>query len=251
MTHINIFEKFWRHAMTIVFTVSAVSVSPVAEGQRFTQKAGTSIRDVFKLSDIYQFPVFMPSVVQFKNGSVGRSKMNYNRFSGEIEFLQGKDTLELVEKENVKHITQNDSVFYYDIAYGYLLELKRSKTVKLLKREYIRFLDVQNDVGYGGKSSAAAVTNYSSLFSNSNSVGSFIGSRALQLTASQDIIYKRGTDYFFGNEKGKFVRADKKGVLNLFPDKKVALSKYLKENDVDFEDQSDLIQLFTYLSEGE
>jgi hypothetical protein len=250
---LRIFEWHGREAMRTTFALSAFFLSFLAAGQgRVILKAGGSVRDIFKISDIYHSPVFTTSDVQFKSGMNGRSKMNYNRLSDEMEFLKGRDTLELVDKELLKQIKLADSVFYFDPLYGYLLELNHSKQARLLKKDYIRFVDTETEVGYGVKSSASSTTSYSSLFSNASSgSGAMMGGRALNLIAKQDIIYKRGTDYYFGNEKGQFAHADKKSILKLFPGKKSVLSKYFKESDVDFKDPAALRQLFTLISEGQ
>jgi hypothetical protein len=230
----------------LVFVTSLVST--VAAGQTyFTVKAGSRLRDVISIEDIYEFPSFSKGVVQFKNGRPGVSKMNYNRYSGEMEFLEGKDTLNLMEKETVKHVTISDSVFYVHPEYGYLQPVAEMKSTILAKKEFIKLVDRQKGGAYGTMNSTSAIDSYTSLVNaNGNSV---YGGRMLELVANEDMIYRTGILYYFGDEKGNFVHADKKAVLKLYPKKKSFLSEYLKSHEVDFDKEADLKALLTVISD--
>src|SRR6267154_3401836 len=65
------------------------------EGRRFYVKGGTRPKAVFKFEDIYLYPSFISGKVYFKDGGLGGGMMNYNRFAGEMDFIQGLDTLAL------------------------------------------------------------------------------------------------------------------------------------------------------------
>src|ERR1043165_1541242 len=87
--------------------------------ERFVVKQGMQPKAVFKFKDIYMYPSFTQGKVNFKEGTSVSAKLNYNRFTGEMDFIQGKDTLALANAEMIKNILIENDVFFYQGEVGF------------------------------------------------------------------------------------------------------------------------------------
>ena len=66
---------------------------------------------------------------------------------------------------------------------------------------------------------------------------------------NEDIIIRKETQYFLGDEYNHFVPAGKKKLLLLFPKDQLSIENYLKENKVDFDNKGDLEKLAQFLDQ--
>jgi hypothetical protein len=73
--------------------------------------------------------------------------------------------------------------------------------------------------------------------------------KSKDLILNEEILLRKETHYFFGNDYNNFVRSGKKKLLHLFPKDEVTIENYLKENKVDFDKKEDLQKLAKFLSE--
>lgn len=67
--------------------------------------------------------------------------------------------------------------------------------------------------------------------------------KSKDLLLNENIVLKKETQFFFGNENNHFVRATKKKLLTLFPKDQRIIDAYLKDNHVDFDKKNDLEKL--------
>jgi hypothetical protein len=65
-----------------------------------------------------------------------------------------------------------------------------------------------------------------------------------------DLIYRRKTEYYFGNSKGFFVEASEKSIVRLYPDKRNMLKAYFEQHQVDFHNEQAMLDLFKLINEG-
>ena len=232
--------------------ICLLSAANIVNGQKYYEvKSGMHLRDVFSFADMYQYPAFTAGRVQFKNGRSGGGKMNYNQFTGEIEFIEGKDTLVIGDKGSIKSISIGNDVFYFDVDAGFLLQSTTGKYAKIAKKEFIRQVDRKRESGYGTTSTAYASTVNNMGFLAGADGGVQTGSRARELVSTEDVVFKKQTDYYLGNEKGIFLKADKKNALKLYPEKKASLNAYLKENKIDFDNEESLMHLVGMIAQME
>jgi len=69
------------------------------------------------------------------------------------------------------------------------------------------------------------------------------------LTLNEDIVLRKDTQYYIGDKFNNFVKAGKKGLMQLFPKDERTISLYIKENKVDFNKKDDIEKLFQFLSQ--
>ncbi len=157
------------------------------------------------------------------------SKMRYNIFKDEFEFISVKnDTLILDKNENFKnlnfvstntnykllnYLNQNDK-FYY----GYLIDIHQKNNFGLYKKENTALTD----------------------------------EKIAKTTLEQNKLakyYKTNDDYFIkNNDKISEFPSNKKRLIKIFPEKKEVIEAFLKENKIEFSKDSDKIKIINFLA---
>lgn len=201
-----------------------------------TVRSGSRILDYFPVQERYRYPQFAPGKVFFRNNTFSAFKMNYSYLVGEMQFIQSKDTLVVVNKKDIKYIIIEQDTFFYDKVYIELIAQKGPVMVSL--NEYFKLKEVQKKDPYGTASSGSSTQSYGSLPTD----GKFY-----KLTANEDMVFQRVRDYYVSTAASGFEPYNKKGVLKLFPQNEDEIKSYLKSNDIDFKSREDLIKLAGYI----
>ena len=210
-----------------------------AQDSTIIVKAGTSLNESVSVTDLYEYPQFVYGKVFFRAGDSSGGRLNYNRFSDQMQFIDFKgDTLSIAYPGTMKFIRINNDLFYYDD--GYVKLIKDNNTIKLAAKQTLR-VSGKNKIGaYGMASPGSAIDSY----------GSFtIDNKNYNLTPSVDIMLTKKTQYYFGDKYKHFVLANKKNLLSLYSKQDRAVTAYLKENNVDFNNREDLEKLLQYLTD--
>lgn len=200
-----------------------------------TVKAGTKILDCFPLSERYLYPEFISGRVVFENDIYTERHFNYNYLLGEMEFIQVRDTLSIINKRDIKHISVAQDTFYYDKGY---IKLLRGGALKLGMKEFIELKEIQNKDPYGVASSAAATTSYGSMPLDGN---------FYKLTANKDMIFQRTRQFYLSLPGGDFILVNRKNLIGMFPSKEDEIKSYLKANKVKFDSRDDILKLTDFL----
>ena len=206
-----------------------------------TIKSGTNVRDVLTSAEIYYYPQFTKGEVFFRGGTKATAKMNYSRLFDQMLFINLKgDTLALAEEKTIKFIALGQDTFYYDE--GYIRIISDNDLVKLAEKQIWVVADIRKTGTHNTSTSAAGITSVRT-FRHGNDVARNI------LTLNEDIVLRKETHYYIGDEYNNFVRASKKRLLQLFPKDQRSIENYLKENKVDFNKKDDLEKLSQFLLE--
>jgi len=186
----------------------------------------------------------MRANVNFKNNTSGTASMNYNKFTSEIDFIKGKDTLALADHDAIKSIVIGNDTFLYQPDIGYILRIADAPEGSLASRESLELADRRRRPN-SGSTSQVSNGSYNNLITTGAGVASGL---SLNMVEQEDLIYRLRTDYYFGNQKGFYVKTDRKNLLRTFPDKKSFLNEYLEKHDVDFHNADSLQHLFTVIT---
>jgi hypothetical protein len=217
--------------------ILAINLSLSAQkDELITVKAGTRILDYFPLAERYLYPEFAAGKVFFNTGTINTTRLNYNFLSGEMEFLQSRDTLSIYRKKDIKLIVIARDTFFFDN--GYLRQISGG-AVKVCLKQYIKLKEVLKKDSYGTSSSGGASVSYGSLPAD----GKFY-----MLTANEDMVFQKVREYYLSTPASGFVSFRKKNVMQLYPQHEGEIKTFLKSNDVDFDSQEDLIKLSGFLS---
>ncbi len=206
--------------------------------ESFTVKTGTSIRESVPDSVLYQYPQFTAGRVYFRNGSTTNAQLNYNRFLDEMQFLANNgDTLAIAEAETIKLILVGIDSFYYDK--GYFFVVSNNGSIKLATKQGFKILDKQKTAAYDMSSSVSSIRNVNSYTTEG---------KIYNLAVREEVVLTRETYYYFGNKYNQFAPATKKDIMSLYPKHRNEISKYIKENEVRFQDREDLEKLLQFLA---
>jgi hypothetical protein len=202
--------------------------------ETYTIKPGENILEVVQLKNLFQYPAFVDGLVFFRDSRVVKSKLNYNYFNAQVQFIDGKgDTLTLAEENTIKYIIiARDSFFYHN---GYIQMIQQGGTVMLGKRVYFKEFE-QKKGAYGLSSGTSAAISASTI----------IDKRAFDFNTDREMTLVKATDYVFGNTN-EFLLADKKNLIKLFPKYKKTIAEYLDDTSINFKQEEDLIKLFAFL----
>ena len=198
-------------------------------------KAGTKVLDYFPVGERYLYPEFKEGQIIFKNGSINKARLNYNFVLGEIVFNQGKDTLEINRKKELRECIVDQDTFLYDNGY---MKLIHSGNVRVGFKHYVKFKDVLKKGAMGTTARGASIDSYNSIASSGN---------LYDLVPDEDIELQKMNEYFISYSFGSFVQFRKKNVHDLFPQHTDEIKSYLKSNKVDFDSVKDLMRFADYL----
>lgn len=178
------------------------------------------------LGSPYLNKLFAPAVV---SGVSKNAMMRYDAFSDEFEFVNSsKDTLVFNKVEPYNTITFTITNTKYKLVdYD-----KKGKTVT----GYLIWLCEKNDF---------------TLFKKQNVVYTDEKIATTSFDRNLPAKFDREKDSFYFKNKNQGIiefPTSKKGLLKLFPDKKDALEAFIKENNIDFKNEADLIRVAGFLA---
>ena len=185
----------------------------------------------------YLFPEFTEGIVLMKTGSRSKASLNYNALTEEMVFENNGQKRAIAEHE----ISQIDTVFIRDRKFivldGKFVECLYQSGWDLYAEYKCRVREPGKASGYGTTSETAAVESYSSLH---------YGGKVYDLKLPDyevdpyfNYLLKRN------GEISKFVSM--KQLKKLYQDKKDIFKEYLKDHNVDYNSNKDIIQLIDYL----
>lgn len=226
-------KKIFFIICTVLFLNICLSAQ---EGKIVTVKAGTRVLDYFPVKERYRYSDFTNGQLVFKNGRVNSGRFNYNFLLGEMEFLQSRDTLSIVNKKDISFIAIARDTFYYNDGY---IELIFSGPVNVGLMQTIRLKDIQRKGAFGVTDRNSSIDAYNSMAVTGN---------LYELIPNEDWVFQETMEYFLSTPERGFVQFNKKNVLEIFPQKKDAIKDYLKSNKIHFDSRADLLEFAGYLS---
>ena len=197
-------------------------------------KAGTSMKEYFSMKDRYRYSQFSTGKAVFKNGTSKNLNFNYNYLNGEIEFVQGNDTMYIPKKKELMYVVAPDT-FYYDNGY---IENISGGTLKVGLKQYVRLKDILKQGAFGTTNRSGTIETYSSVWADGNSYS---------LIPKEDIEVQMTLEYYLSNSPGTFILFNKKNSIQLYPLSEDKIKAYIKSNKVDFDSRSDLLKFADFL----
>lgn len=215
-------------------------ISASAQTQKiYSVKSGEVPDHVIPFEVRYAFPAFSTGSAFLRNGSVSEMRFNYNILLDEMQFLtNANDTLAIAAPEELKYVSIDSSIFYYDK--GYLKQVIKAGDFVLAVRRGLTVISDGKESGYNGYSNTGSITTYNRIVS---------GNRAYALEVKRDALFSPFVEYFLGDQYNHFEKANRKSFLSVFSDKKKDIQHYLKVNKVNFNDEADLVRLLKYCTE--
>ena len=224
---------------TVLFVVLVFYIYPaLAQQNSYTVRPEGDLNKILADSIRFHYPQFTQGTVFFRDGTTSGGVLNYNMVNSEMEFIAPKgDTLSLDNEATIKYIEIGNDTFFYDKIYLQLVE--GNATAKLAKKEELKTSDIRKEGGYGGFSSTAAITTYSTLSSNG---------QATNLTQQQEIKVFKTTTYYLGDANNHFLPMNKKNAVKLFSKKQNAIEQYFKDTKISSNKEEDIAALIAFLN---
>ena len=202
-----------------------------------TIKAGTSVKDYFPVAERYLYPNFTAGKGYFKNGIVIPCLFNFNVLSGEMEFIQSKDTLVIAKKEEINSIIVATDTFYYHDAY---LQMIRSGRLSVYVKRGIEIKNILKQGAMGTINRSAASDSYGFVL---------LGPRSFDMKLAEDVVIQQTVGYFYSTSGNDFIPFTRKNIIRIMQGKEDEIKNYIKANKIDFDSREDLLKLAGFVSD--
>ena len=203
-------------------------------------KAGQSPSHAIPDQAKYLLPSFTAGTASLRSGGSVRSRFNYNFLLDEMQFLDPKgDTLVIVDPATIKKIAIDSIIFYYDKVF--LKEIEKAGTYKLAVQESLVQIPDKSEGAFGTKTSTAAIDAYATIDAEG---------KQFKLVVKQDVLFIKAANFYLGDAYDHFFRASKKAFTNVFSSKKEGLNRYIKDEKINFNNESDLKKLLHFCTEN-
>jgi len=229
--------------LPILIILSVISSRTVTAQESITIriKADTDLKYAIPIATRYRYPQFKDGTVSFLNGSLANAKLNYNFQLGEVQFVGPvRDTLSLANEQTIKKIQIGEDKFYYDITHGYVESIATHPKAQLVVKTMFKVAAVEKMAGMGKSSATSSIKELNTLTTGNSSVQ--------KLASKGDIVFSKEKTYFLMDANNRFYKTNKSGFLKLFSDYKKNIEVYLKETNIDFDNEEDLKKLLAYCS---
>mgnify|MGYP003623459335 CR=1 FL=1 len=166
------------------------------------------------------FSKFIEGKIYFENKTVLSSLLNYNILTNELQFIENNDTLEVSNLSNVEKVVANNFT---------LLNIGKKKGLALIIAQ--------------SPDNTKQLAVKKSLITRTAQSGGFTVRNPEDVTVDIAIIGK--VDYYLFNNN-KATEANRKNFGKLFSNNKNDIEIYIKNNNIDFENEESIKQLFNY-----
>ena len=187
----------------------------------------------------YLFPEFTIGSVKMKNGQTEFALMNYNELTEEMIFVKDGVKLAIDSLETIDTITIESRIFVPH--QKILFELLVKGPVSLFVQHKCNPIASGNPSGYGETTETGAATNVSSVY--------YAGKPLQKLKLSSDYHITDDT-HFWIRRNGTFYKSNTSSqIISVFPEKAKEIRHFIKENNLNLENRSDLITLIVKCNE--
>jgi len=184
----------------------------------------------------YLFPEFIQGKVLMKKGKINEVRMNYNALTEEMIFENNGVKLALAQLEAIDTVYVGGKRFVP--INGKLFDLLYHSKFELFAEHKCKLNDPGKPAGYGTSSQLGAASTYSSYFS---------GNRVYEMTLPETVETNPYTVYYLRKDGNLLKFVSLKFLLKEFPEKSAAAKKFIRENNVSYENWESVIKLVRFL----
>ena len=184
------------------------------------------------------FKDFTQGTVYFKDDTQVKTLLNYDTFEEQMIFKDNMKVMALANPESIDRVKIEGKEFYW-FENDIFLEKIDSTSITLYKRNRRQMQSKGKETSYGGISQTQSVATM-------NSLARGYDRQSSDLKAKEDFQFKND-DIFYLYSEGKFRSITTlKKVSKFFDIDKKEMVDYLEKNPVDWQNESDIIQLLEY-----
>lgn len=193
---------------------------------------------VLKLTH-YLFPEFSKGYVLMKNGMKSEALLNFNSLTEEMIFENKGTKLAVSQLDNI------DTIFIHDRKFvpvnNKFLELVYQSKYTLFAEHKCSIKDPGKPAGYGGTSQTSATSSYTSYFS---------GGQVYELSLPEGYKTIPFVEYWLRKDGKTNKFFSLRQLSKLLSEKEDLIKKYIKKQDVKYDDLPGLIELLKFLEEN-
>ena len=227
----------------LLFLLASISYTQLnaQDSSLVTIHMGSRIKDVLTDKDIYLYPKFTRGIAYFRNGSKAGGLMNYSSLDDQMLFIDSKgDTLAIKDEKTLRYISVGTDTFYFDE--GFVKLLASNGAVRVAEKKVWEVADIRKMGSHDRPAKTFAVTTVRTITDRFG--------RTLDLTLNEDVVLRKKPKYYLADTYSHFLIVNKKNLMSAFPKKQDVLSRYLKENKVNFNNKEDLEKLAAFIGKG-
>ncbi|MGE0079557.1 MAG: hypothetical protein AB7S48_16980 [Bacteroidales bacterium] len=186
----------------------------------------------------YLFPEFTDGTILMKTGTKNEASLNYNSITEEMVFDKNGNKLAIANSM----YTSIDTIYIKDKKFILLndkfLEQVHASKYTLLVEHKCDLSAPSKPSAYGGESNSSASTSYTSLATNG---------MVYELALPSGYKVKPFINYWLKVDGTGNKFSNLKQLIKLFPDKKVSIKTFIKENNVEYNNQESIIKLIEFI----
>ena len=210
-----------------------------AQSQRSIRvKAGEDIAQAYSPQGFYRFPQFSNAILFFKGGGQNSwHRFNYNILSGTMQFINpAGETLNLDAPEKIDSVVFEKNVFVHNN--GFMEVVAHTDSIILLKKIIIKTREEK--IGALGLPAQSASIDNISIYSAETNVYNFI--------INADVVVTENV-YWYWMDRNNILKATKGNLLKLLPAGRQSTAEtYMRQNKINFENETDLKELMVNLA---
>jgi hypothetical protein len=206
--------------------------------KQVTIRPGVGSTLAFPLKEKYRFSEFRNGFLITIDDKKSQSlKFNFNLFLQAPEFIDVKGDTLFMDDQAIKYVQMREVTYYHEFPKAYYEFLLKTEAVTLaIQREwkFIRYDAVTNN-GYGETIGIA------------RSQSSTIRTSSGRTYANEASVFEKDSSYFFIDIKNRIYKASAANTIKLFSDYKSEINNFLKQNEINFKNETDLRKLFDFI----
>ena len=226
-----------RHVLLLVLLLTA-GIIYSQDREIVKASSGENLAEVASTTIQYVFPEFTDGEVYYRSAAKGSGKINYNMLIGEMQFISPEgQILALANVSDVIMVTIGNRKFYpYTNHKEFTEEIVSGKVQLRVKRK--GNAATHSKMGaYGTSSSTSSISSYSSIHS---------GATQYDLKVQENILITVNNLYYLITDSKYIQVKNQKQFLKQFPDHKDQIEEYIKENQISFNKEENLVGLLKY-----
>ncbi|MEO6230343.1 MAG: hypothetical protein ABJB11_05730 [Ferruginibacter sp.] len=190
-------------------------------------------------SKIFKYKDYQDGIVVFGDSDFVAAKMNLNRLSDKILFINPKsDTLVLAKPETFSMVIIESDTFYYK-ENTYLEKITHYATCNLAVSRVIKLIGREKKGAYGTYTATASI-NSNTTFTNDDQITNYLG-------VDERAIFRLSETFYISDKFNNFFIANKKNFNKIFFNYEKEIKGFVNLNKVNFSKSGDIKNLLNYI----
>lgn len=203
-------------------------------------KAGDDVAQAYSPNGFYRFPQFTEaSLYNVKRQGQSSMKFNYNLFTDRMQFINNEgDTMDMMNPLRFDSMVIDKTIFFYKSEIGFLELIGTAWPIRLLSKTDIK-LKTESIGAYGGSNSTSSVDRMKTVV---------VGTTMYNFKSNENVTIKQAVDWYWMGGDGHIMKATRRNLNMLLPPEKARIADdYIKQNNIKFDREADLIKLLVAL----